>query len=306
MRQWWLGALVSGALVAALLGPVESPSAVGQQAAASALPSQQRSQARPELPLGGRTIFPEYVLVAFYGTTQTSAMGVLGEAPPDVITERLRRAARPYRASGRTVQIVYELIVTIADPHPGRDGDYSHAIPRRHVERYIRAARRNDALLLLDLQPGRSTFVEQAMKYRWALRHPFVGLALDPEWRMGPHQVPAQTIGSVGAVEINRVSALLARVTRRHDLPEKLLVIHQFRTSMVRNIDRVRIRARLATVQHVDGFGTRRQKLATYHAVARPDLFHLGFKLFYDEDSNLLTPRRVLGIRPRVELVSHQ
>lgn len=57
-------------------------------------------------------------------------MGVLGEARPDVITERLRRAARPYRASGRRVQIAYELIVTIADRHAGPDGDYSHAIPR--------------------------------------------------------------------------------------------------------------------------------------------------------------------------------
>jgi hypothetical protein len=75
---------------------------------------------------------------------------------------------------------------------------------------------------------------------------------------------------------------------------------------MVRNIDRVRLRPRLAMVQHVDGFGTRSQKLATYHAVARPDLFHMGFKLFYDEDVNLFRPRRVLGIRPRIELVSYQ
>jgi hypothetical protein len=251
-------------------------------------------------------VFPKYFVVAFYGTAQTSAMGVLGEARPDVITERLRRAARPYRASGRRVQIAYELIVTIADRHPGADGDYTHAIPRRFVERYVRAARRNDALLILDLQPGRSTFLEQARRYRWALRSPFVGLALDPEWRMGPHQVPAQSIGSVGAVEINRVSAFVARITRRHDLPEKLFVIHQFRKSMVRNIDRVRIRPRLAMVQHVDGFGTRKQKLATFHAVARPDLFHLGFKLFYDEDVNLFSPSRVRKIRPAVRFVSYQ
>ena len=304
MRQTWLVVLGAGVLLAGLVGPAGTPLPDARATGSAALSA--RSVGRPELPMGGRRLFPEYFVVAFYGTAQTPAMGVLGEARPDVITERLRRAARPYRASGRRVQIAYELIVTIADRHPGADGDYSHAIPRRHVERYVRAARRNNALLLLDLQPGRSTFVEQARRYRWALRRSFVGLALDPEWRMGPHQIPAQTIGSVGAGEINRVSGLVARITRRHDLPQKLFVIHQFRTSMVRDIDRVRLRPRLATLQHVDGFGTRRQKLATYHAVARPDLFHMGFKLFYDEDVNLFRPRRVLGIRPQVELVSYQ
>jgi hypothetical protein len=244
--------------------------------------------------------------VAYYGTAQTPAMGVLGEAPPDRIANRLRAAARPYRAGGRTVQIVFELIVSIADRHPGRDGDYSHFIPRRYVEKYVRAARRNDALLLLDLQPGRSTFLEQARVFRWALRKPFVGLALDPEWRMGPGQVPAQTIGSVRAGEINKVSRMVARITRVKHLPDKLFVIHQFRTSMVRHIERVRIRKPLAMVQHVDGFGTQRQKLATYRTVARPARFTMGFKLFYDEDTDMFTPRETMRIRPRIEFVSYQ
>ncbi len=56
----------------------------------------------------------------------------------------------------------------------------------------------------------------------------------------------------------------------------------------------------------MDGFGTRRQKLATYHAVERSDKFHLGFKLFYDEDVHRFHPKEVLGIRPRVAYVGYQ
>lgn len=261
---------------------------------------------RPELPQGGRTIFPGHVLVAFYGTATTPVMGVLGEDTPDRITERLRAAARPYAASGQKVQIVYELIVTIADRTPGADGDYSHDIAREHVERYLRAARRNRALLVLDLQPGRSGFLEVAKRWRWALERPWVGLALDPEWRMDAGQVPAETIGQVRAAEVNRVSRWLQRIAVRHDHPQKLFLLHQFRRDMVIGIENVVDRPRLAMVQHVDGFGTQRQKMETYGTVSRPEQFVMGFKLFYDEDTDLMTPEEVLRIRPRVRFVSYQ
>jgi len=260
----------------------------------------------PQLPTGGRRIFAHHILVAYYGTAHNAALGVLGEVPPAEMTRRLRAAARPFGSSTRKVQIVYELIVAVADASPGSDGDYSHLIPRSYVEQYVRAARRHKALLVLDLQPGRSGFLPTAQAFAWALRKPFVGLALDPEWRMGPHEVPAQTIGSVKAAEVNRVSRFVARLTRRHRLPQKLFMVHQFRTDMVQHIERVRRHKVLAMVQHVDGFGSQQQKLSTYHNVARPQRFHLGFKLFYDEDSDLFTPREVRGLRPRVDYVSYQ
>ena len=307
-RTGWLKVgvgLVLGALVAAL-GPAPvgaAPVAVGPVARAAVTPVANEAI---ELPRGGRSIYPGHVLVAYYGTAGTGALGVLGEDTPDRITERLRRAARPFAADGHKVQIVYELIVTVADPHPGVDGDYSHDIDREHVQRYIRAAHRNDALLVLDLQPGRTDFLTVAKRWRWALRDPWVGLALDPEWRMAPGQVPAQTVGQVGAREINRVSKWLNDLAVRRDHPEKVFVVHQFRSDMVIGIERVRDRTRLAMVQHVDGFGTQGQKLATYHTVAEPDRFRMGFKLFYDEDSGLMTPERVGQIRPRVRFVSYQ
>jgi hypothetical protein len=260
-----------------------------------------------QLPGGGTRVFGRHrFLVAYYGTAGTGALGVLGETAPDEMQRRLRRAAQPFKRDGERIQSVYELIVTVADPHPGPDGDYSHDIAASHVRDYIRAAHRNKALVVLDLQPGRSDFLTVAKRWRWALRDPWVGLALDPEWRMGPRQVPGRVIGGVGAAEVNRVSRWLARMVRRGHLPEKPLLLHQFRTTMIRDIAKVAVRPGLAMVQHADGFGTQGQKLATYHAIARREQFAMGFKLFYDEDVHRFTPAQVRRVRPVVRFVSYQ
>ncbi|HET6167797.1 MAG TPA: hypothetical protein VFE07_13285 [Marmoricola sp.] len=260
-----------------------------------------------DLPGGGRRIFAGHrFLVAYYGTARTGALGVLGEASPEAIMPRLVRAAAPFARDGRTVQPVFELIVTVAHAGPTRAGTYSSNIQRADVRRYVRAAHRHGVLLVLDLQPGRADFLDVAKTWEWALRDPWVGLALDPEWRMGPHGVPGRRIGSVSAGEVNRVSAWLDQLTSTDRLPEKLFLVHQFRTDMVRHIERIRSRSHLALVQHVDGFGTRGQKLDTFHHVVRPRQFRLGFKLFYDEDVHRMRPAQVLAIRPRVSFVSFQ
>jgi hypothetical protein len=261
----------------------------------------------PQLPGGGKRVFGHRrFLVAYYGTAGTGVLGVLGETTPDRMHRRLVRAAAPFGKDGEQVQPVYELIVTSADAVPGADGDYSHDISTASVREYIEAAHRNGALVVLDIQPGRSHFLDVVKRWKWALKDPWVGLALDPEWRVGPRQVPGRVIGSVGAAEVNRVSTWLAGLIERQGLPEKAFVLHQFRSTMIRDIERIADREGLALVQHVDGFGTRRQKLATYHALARPEQFTMGFKLFYDEDVNLFSPQRVRRIRPAVRFVSYQ
>ena len=267
-----------------------------------------KAERRSRLPHGGHRIFGnDRTLVAYYGTAGTRALGVLGETEPDTMVKRLRRAAAPFRGrDSPPVQIVFELIVTIADRAAGPGRDYNHDIAVRDVRRYIRAAHRHHALLLLDVQPGRSGFLTVAKRWAWALRDPYVGLALDPEWRLGREGIPGQQIGSVDATEVNRTSAWLRDLVARNELPQKLFVLHQFRSDMVRRIDAVRPRRGLVLVQHIDGFGTPGQKLDTFRTVARPDRFPMGFKLFYDEDVPRMLPSQVSAIRPRVRFVSYQ
>ncbi|TQS46408.1 hypothetical protein [Cryptosporangium phraense] len=259
-----------------------------------------------ELPLGGRTIFPAYRVVAYYGSTGGGTLGVLGEAPPDQIVPRLRAAAAPFATPERPVQIAFELIVRVADRHPGPHGIYSHSIKPSVIREYVAAAERAKALIVLDVQPGRLSFPDAIEPYRWALEHPNVGIALDPEWRVGYGQVPGQVVGQVSAAEVNQASAYVADIVRDHDLPEKLFLLHQFRRRMLPDVEDIVPREGLAMVQHVDGFGNRTEKDATYAAVRRPEQFHLGYKLFYDEDVARYQPSEVLAFSQPPEYVSYQ
>ncbi|WP_408896243.1 hypothetical protein ACJ5H2_15155 [Nocardioides sp. R1-1] len=289
------GAALSSTHVAEHVGEAPADGAAEEHASAG-VPRWRSERALPD----------RGMLIAYYGSPGTGALGVLGETSPAQAFRRLQRAAAPFERPGRPVRPVFELIVSIADAHPGKDGDFSHDVRKRDVRRYVDAARELGALLVLDIQTGRSDFLEVAQRWSWALEQPHVGLAIDPEWRMRRHEVPGRVIGGVGAGEINRTSAWLSELVLEHDLPEKVFVVHQFRSSMVRHIGRVKARDGLQLVQHVDGFGTRGQKLDTYRAVARPDLFAMGFKLFYDEDVHRMGARAVHQIRPRVRFVSFQ
>jgi hypothetical protein len=286
--------------------PAGTPPAGTTPPAGSAAPTESTTvPAVAQLPQGGTTIFPAYRVVAYYGTAGTAALGVLGEAAPDQILPRLRKAARPF-AGGRKVQVAYELIASVALAGPGRDGSYSRMIDMGQIQRYVDQARRNKVLVILDLQPGRGDFLAQARRLERFLMQPHVGLALDPEWRMPPGKVPGKTIGRVAPAEVNRVSQYVSGLVTRHRLPQKLFVLHQFRASMLPGVQQISRRPGLAMVQHVDGFGTRPEKDATFRRLRRPQQFHIGYKLFYDEDVKRYGPADVLTFRPTPELISYQ
>lgn len=295
-----LGAVVAPlAIVAAMMGNGDDETArTASQTAEPAPP--------PELPRGGRSIFPEHRVVAFYGAPQDPQLGALGIGSPDSAVRRLRRQARPYDRERRPVLPALELITVIANADAGEDGMYRSRQDDTVIRRYLRAARRAKALLLLDIQPGRADFFTETTRLRKWLKEPDVGLALDPEWRVGEGQVPGQVIGHVSAREVNATSAWLAQLIKRRNLPEKLFVIHQFTDDMVDDT-KLKLRDGLAMVLNVDGFGGREVKIAKYRRFARaaPD-FEPGFKLFYEEDVNLLTPRHVMRMKPRPALVVYE
>lgn len=260
----------------------------------------------PELPRGGVSVLPEYRVVAFYGAPQSRELGALGIGTPDGATRRLVRHARQFGRPDRPELPALELIAVIANAHPGDDGMYRARQPDKVIRRYLRAARRAKALLLLDIQPGRSDFFTETMRLKKWLKQPDVGLALDPEWRVTEGEVPGQVIGHVSSREVNATSAWLDQLVERNNLPEKLFVIHQFTDDMVDHTTLKR-RARLATVLNVDGFGEQGIKKAKYRRFAREARdFHPGFKLFFEEDTNLMTPRQVMRMKPRPDLIVYE
>ncbi|HKP90959.1 MAG TPA: hypothetical protein VJT75_13410, partial [Thermoleophilaceae bacterium] len=246
-------------------------------------------------------------LVAYYGAPQSRELGALGIGTPDQAARRLERQARPYGEPGRPVLPALELIATVADPLPGEDGLYRTRQGAGTIRRYLAAARRARALLVLDVQPGRARFLDEVRVLERYLREPDVSLALDPEWHVAPGQVPGRDLGSMDAAEVNAVADRLDGLVRRRGLPEKLLLVHQFTAGMVRNRQRLTARPGVATVLDVDGFGTAAQKVAKYRELTRGIFgFAHGLKLFYEEDTGLMRPSDVLRLRPQPDVVIYE
>lgn len=259
----------------------------------------------PELPRGGRVVFPAYRVVAFYGAADTPALGVLGQDDPDNAALRLAKQAQAYAGLGRPVMPAFELIATEASYARG-DGAYSMPSSDETIVRYLAAARRAKALLVLDIQPGRAEFLPEVKRYEKFLVQPDVGLALDPEWKMAADQIPARVLGHTDAETINNVSAYLADIVARYGLPQKLFVVHQFTSDMIANRQRVVPRKGLAITFHMDGFGSRAVKLAVYHATCGSNRYFNGIKLFYNQDVDMLSAREAAALRPSPNLITYQ
>jgi hypothetical protein len=302
-----LGALGVLAAVATIAGVAVGAGRGGGSGAADGQAVAARERPKPpELPGGGRRIFPNRRVVAFYGAPQAAELGELGIGSPDSAARRLVKQARPYGRKTRPVLPALELIAVIANADPGPDGLYRSRQESKVIRRYLRAARRHDALLVLDIQPGHADFMSEVRRLdRW-LREPDVGIALDPEWHT-PGARPGTVIGSVSADQVNEVARHVAAMVRRRNLPQKLFVVHQFTADMVRDKQRVVQPRELAVTMNVDGFGTRAAKLSKYRLFTNDGKqFHDGLKLFYHEDTGLMKPRSVLALRPPPDLVVYE
>ncbi|MDT4939260.1 MAG: hypothetical protein QOG80_2931 [Pseudonocardiales bacterium] len=262
---------------------------------------------RTELPRGGTTILGSRRVVAYYGGPNGPALGALGDGTPEQMARVIEHRAAQYARPGRPVLPAIELIATVAQGSPGRDGLYSRAVPRAAIERYLAVAHRHHMLLILDFQPGRSSFLPQVQALADVLSDPSVSLALDPEWKMGPGQRPGVTIGSASAAGIDAVVRYVAELIASRHLPDKLLLVHQFSRAMLPDRQRIHGARGVEVVFHADGFGTRAEKLSTWHRLAfpgRPD--GTGFKLFLRQDTAMMTPRQVLALRPAPDVITYQ
>ena len=262
------------------------------------------------LPGGGQVVFPGRRMIALYGHPGSSVLGSLGEQSLTAAIARARKVARAYRSLvGEPVIPAFEIITTVAAASAGPDGDYSTESPVAKLRPWVDAARRAGMYVMLDLQPGRTDFLTQAKRYAELLRAPHVGLALDPEWCLGPNERHMVQIGSVDAAEINRTAAWLAELTRTNKLPQKVLMLHQFRLDMITSRSTLDTsHDELRIVIHADGFGTASQKYATWRALHRGEPANIawGWKNFYDEDRPTFTPAATMAVRPSPVFVSYQ
>ncbi|GAA4117356.1 hypothetical protein [Enteractinococcus coprophilus] len=299
-------------LVAGCSQPPQSAETEAQPQTAQPTPEAEPtpSEEPPELIGGGTEIFPERRFIALYGHPEYAELGSLGEQGPQEAAERVIELAEMYEAhADEDIIPAFEIIATMASAAPGEDGNYSAVADRAALEAYVDAAEEHDIYVVLDLQPGHADFLTQAKLFEDLLTRPNVGLALDPEWRLAPGQVHMQQIGSVSAVEINETTEWLAELTAEHDLPQKLVILHQFRLSMIRGREQVNTdHPELAVVLHADGHGTPEQKMDTWRALKQdlPDNMYMAWKNFFRQDQPMFAPKDTFEIEPKPWFVSYQ
>lgn len=273
-------------------------------------PSPTPTEEPPELVGGGTELFPDKRFIALYGHPEYPALGALGEQSPEESAERVTELAEMYEAhSDEEIHPAFEIIVTMASEDPGADGNYSAVSDPEDIEEYIDVAEEHDIYVVLDLQPGRSDFLTQAQIYEDLLKRPNVGLALDPEWRLAEGQVHMEQIGSVSAAEINETTEWLAELTDENDLPQKMVILHQFQQSMIRGREQVNTdHSELAMVLHADGHGTPQDKFATWDLLQEdlPEDMHMAWKNFYLQDEPMFSPKQTYEIEPKPWFVSYQ
>lgn len=283
----------------------------GRGAPSSGGPSSpQPTRKRAELPRGGRKLFPRHRLVGYCGLPGAPALGRLGAGDLDARIDEMEKTAKEY-AGDREPLPVLELLATVTNPGPGDDGTYRTRTGDDTIRDYYDAAARHDALLLLNIQPGRSSMLDEVKVLKDWLVRPEVGLALDPEWDMGPGEIPGDTYGSTGGREIAEIARWLSDLVEEHDLPEKALVFHQVSASVVPEHGELKSAPGVALIKSADGIGSPDLKRGTWKHLVKdlPEDVHTGFKLFYEEDvegSRLMTPGEVLKLRPKPEYVMYE
>lgn len=263
-----------------------------------------------KFPDGGTTIFPKYRLVGLYGTPGEPVLGVLGHQSIDKSIARVKKLANSYQKySKQKILPTFEIISTVASATPTENNDYSRAIDPASLLPWIKAAKAQGVYVVLDLQPGRSSFITQVKQYESLLKYPNVGLALDPEWRLGPDQVPLVQIGAVKISEVNATAKWLSNLTQKNRLPQKLFLLHEFMLSMLP--DRTKLNTgykNLAYTVQMDGQGTQTEKLETWKSIRAeaPKNVHFGWKNFYAKDLPMRSIKSTMLLEPTPWYVSYQ
>ena len=254
------------------------------------------------------SLLDSHLLVTWYGNPHSSRMGVLGRLTGAERADGLRRQAAAYAPlTDKHVQPAYHLVAVIAQPTAGSDRKWRRRESVEVIRDLLEEARANGFLLVLDVQTGRSDVEEELAYLRPFLMEPDVHLALDPEFDMSEGQVPGRELGHTQAVDVNAALDVLERIVRTADLPPKVLIVHQFTMSMLPDKELIRARPRIDLVLDMDGFGSQSLKLSTYRMVTRQcALPFIGFKLFYQQDTNLFTPAQVMRLAPVPSVVIYQ
>lgn len=246
--------------------------------------------------------------VAFYGSPAGPGLGILGRYDISTTLELLDNQAEAYRELDPEVEtlLAFHMVTTVADPFPGDDGNYNHRVSHQVIQDWVDAITPLDGWGIVDVQAGHAAVETEIEILEPLLEQADVHLALDPEFIMAPGEVPGQRIGQMSAVDINRAQAWLDLLARRTG-HRKVLIIHQFEDSMIEGKWSILHYPLVDLIWDSDGVGGSGAKIGDYQQYRDETGFEYGgFKIFYNYDSDVMTPEQVMKLDPRPVLVIYQ
>ena len=274
-------------------------------AAASAAPPATSPPARPP----STSPLATHRLVTYYGHPYSDRMGILGEYDPEPMMARLKEQVAAYTAAdpSRPGLCTIELIASVAQGDAGADGLWLFRTPPEVIEEYAQLAVKHGCLLMLDIQMGYDTVANDIAAIMPFLQRPYVHLAIDPEFHVAPGEVPGEHYGNVSAADVAHAGKVLGDLVRQYNLPDKVLVVHQFRDDMLPDKEKIKPMPNVDLVVMMDGWGGVEAKVGNYNYFVGEQLIQYGgIKLFYRQDDPVMTERQVIDLAPTPLVICYQ
>ncbi len=250
-----------------------------------------------------------YRMVAYYGTPESEHMGILGKMGPEEFMKKLKKQTQAYSEADpdRPAIPTIELITTMAQNEPGPKGNYVRMTSEENIEKYVKLAEKHDALVLLDIQLGTDSVIEQVKMIEKWLKLPYVHLAIDTEFHVDEGEKPGEDLGQVDGKEIQKAVEYVSKLTEKNNLPDKLVLVHQFTGAALTNKDVIEPTDNVEVAVNFDGWGAASDKQILYRKYIRDEPNQYGgFKIFYDKDKPIMKPEDVLKMEPSPAVVNYQ
>jgi len=297
-----------------------TPTPVGKAVASTASPTTPPFDPSVGAPLPSNRIVAAYGIVGgveFNGYAST--LDMLADYLP-----QLQQLGQQYAALDPThpVQLGIDLVVNVIQPCSAFPKWCSSFSDDATMQAYVDFCKQHNLLLFFDMQLGTEPVSDAVLNHvlPFLKQYSFTELALDTEFHFpNTPQGYAEAagypccLGWMDASEVNWAIDELSQLSLQNHLPRKVLVVHQWDPSVIRNKNQIKRSPNVSVVLQSDGWGGTDNKLGDYQYFVQQNLLEYGgYKLFLPHagdpqvDSPLQSPRDVMNLFPQPLFVSYQ
>ncbi len=249
-------------------------------------------------------------MVVYYGEPNSPSMGLLGTFADASSAARGLQAETALIDSlngDRSAQGAMDIVYGMVTSDPGPDGIYVRYLDDATTRQYIDAATKANEQVILDLQIGRGRVRDEVAKLAPYLTNPRVHVAIDPEYAVGPNGIPIQDPGHITGDDINQAQSYLNDFVAQHNLPSKMLVVHQYMDDTLIDAQAAKTFPNVTLVVNVDGIGAQPDKLRIYqHFAGEPWAHRRSYTVFLQHDTGLPSEQQLLAMQPTPDMIMFQ